>query len=94
MVPCPHRIARIDHGKARIRAADLTVPPGASITAPGQRRGPERACRHRSLLGDLREAVWSVNAGMPLAQVRTMDALYRQSMASTSVDPVETMRAE
>jgi putative ABC transport system permease protein len=47
-----------------------------------------------SLLGDLRVAVWSVNAGMPLAQVRTLDALYRQSMASTSVDPVETMRAE
>ena len=37
-----------------------------------------------SLLNQVREAVWSVNANLPLAQVRTLDEVYDQSMARTS----------
>jgi hypothetical protein len=37
-----------------------------------------------SLLEDLREAVVSVSPTLPLAQVSTLDELYRQSMARTS----------
>jgi predicted permease len=36
------------------------------------------------LLGQVQEAVWSVNASLPLAQVRTLDEVYDQSMARTS----------
>jgi predicted permease len=38
----------------------------------------------QELLADVRKAVWSVNASLPLAYVRTMDELYRGSMARTS----------
>jgi predicted permease len=37
-----------------------------------------------ALLDRLRQAVWSVNPDMPLAQVRTLGDLYDQSMARTS----------
>jgi ABC-type antimicrobial peptide transport system permease subunit len=37
-----------------------------------------------SLLGQLREAVWSVSATVPLAQIRTLDENYGESMARTS----------
>jgi predicted permease len=37
-----------------------------------------------SLLGDIREAVQSVDPNLPLAQVRTLDEMYDQSMARTS----------
>jgi putative ABC transport system permease protein len=37
-----------------------------------------------SLLNQVREAVWSVSATLPLAQVRTLNEVYDQSMARTS----------
>jgi predicted permease len=37
-----------------------------------------------SLLNEVREAVWSVNANLPLASVRTMRDVYGKSMARTS----------
>jgi ABC-type antimicrobial peptide transport system permease subunit len=37
-----------------------------------------------SLLKQVREAVWSVSANLPLAQVRTLDEVYDQSIARTS----------
>lgn len=37
-----------------------------------------------ALLGDVREAVRSISATLPLAQVRTLDEVYRQSMTRTS----------
>ncbi len=37
-----------------------------------------------SLLNQVSEAVWSVSADSPLAQVRTLDEVYDQSMARTS----------
>ena len=35
-------------------------------------------------VGQVREAVWSVNANLPLADVRTLGDVYNQSMAPTS----------
>jgi predicted permease len=37
-----------------------------------------------ALLKQLRQAVWGVNADLPLAQVRTLAALYERSLARTS----------
>jgi predicted permease len=37
-----------------------------------------------ALVQEIRQAVWSVNAGLPLAGVRTLQHYYRQSMARTS----------
>jgi len=37
-----------------------------------------------NLLKQIREAVWSVNANLPLAKVYTLDYLYARSMARTS----------
>ncbi len=38
----------------------------------------------QSFLTEIRQAVWSVNPDLPLAQVRTLEELYRRSMARTS----------
>ena len=35
-------------------------------------------------LGEVQQAVWSVNANLPLARVRTMQQVYNESMAQTS----------
>jgi putative ABC transport system permease protein len=37
-----------------------------------------------SFLNEIRQAVWKVNANLPLAQFRTLGEVYRRSMASTS----------
>ena len=37
-----------------------------------------------SLLREIQQAVWSVNGSLPIARVRTLDAIYRESMAQTS----------
>ena len=49
-----------------------------SVAIRTERAGTE------SLLEEVREAVWSVSATLPLAQVRTLDEVYDQSMARTS----------
>jgi predicted permease len=38
----------------------------------------------QSLMKEISSAVWSVNAGLPLADVRTLEYFYNQSMARTS----------
>ncbi len=38
----------------------------------------------QAFLNEVRQAVWSVNPDLPLASVRTMEAIYDQSMARTS----------
>ncbi len=38
----------------------------------------------QSLMSDVRRAVWSVDANLPLAKVNTLDYYYRKSMARTS----------
>jgi len=37
-----------------------------------------------SFLKELRESIWAVNSNLPLASVRTMEEIYRASMARTS----------
>jgi predicted permease len=37
-----------------------------------------------SFVGEIRRAIWSVNPNVPVAEVRTLDELYRKSMARTS----------
>lgn len=37
-----------------------------------------------SFLNQIRQAIWSVNASVPVAEVRTLDQIYRKSMARTS----------
>ena len=37
-----------------------------------------------SLIKEIQQAVWSINPDMPLDQVRTLDVIYRKSMARTS----------
>jgi predicted permease len=37
-----------------------------------------------SFLNEIRTAIWSVNPNLPLAEVRTLDEIYRKSMARTS----------
>jgi len=37
-----------------------------------------------SLMNEMRRAVWSVDPNLPLSEVRTLDFLYRRSMARTS----------
>ncbi len=49
-----------------------------SVAIRSERAGTE------SLLNQVREAVWSVSADLPLAQVRTLDEIFDQSMARTS----------
>ncbi|HYM78010.1 MAG TPA: ABC transporter permease [Candidatus Dormibacteraeota bacterium] len=38
----------------------------------------------QSLMSDVRRAVWSVDANLPLAEIHTLDYYYRKSMARTS----------
>jgi predicted permease len=38
----------------------------------------------QAFMNEVRQAVWSVNANLPLARVHTLDHLYSQSMARTS----------
>ncbi|PYR92270.1 MAG: multidrug ABC transporter substrate-binding protein [Acidobacteria bacterium] len=49
-----------------------------SIAIRSERAGTQ------ALLNQVSEAVWSVSATLPLAQVRTLDEVYHQSMARTS----------
>ena len=37
-----------------------------------------------SFLNEVRQAIWSVNPNLPLAEVKTLDQLYKKSMARTS----------
>jgi predicted permease len=50
----------------------------ASFVVRSPRTGSE------SLLKELRQAVWSVNPNMPVAGARTLDQIYKKSMARTS----------
>ena len=68
---------------ARAAARELFGHARISV-APGQRRHPHRTRRHREPAREVREAVWSVSPELPLAQVRTLDEVYDQSMARTS----------
>ena len=56
----------------------VQVSRGIAFTLRTKRAGSE------SLMSDVRRAVWSVDANLPLAEVHTLDYYYRKSMARTS----------
>jgi putative ABC transport system permease protein len=56
----------------------LVVQRNVAFVARGQRAGTE------GLMAEIRQAVWSVNASLPLARVFTFQQIYEQSMARTS----------
>ncbi len=63
---------------ARVMGRDNFVPRSIAIAIRSDRAGTE------TLLKQVREAVWSVNANLPLSEVRTLGEIYDQSMARTS----------
>jgi predicted permease len=83
----------------RYRGADQLAPAivywPAMINSPYVAKtvfGPRYACfairtdraGTQGLLNEIQQAVWSVNANLPVASVRTMQEIYAHSMASTS----------
>jgi predicted permease len=82
------------HDEGADRPAAATVYRRAGVYAdfgadPGIQRAVTFAIRSErtdtaSLVAEVREAVWSVNPNVPLAQVRTLDDVVSQSMARTS----------
>jgi putative ABC transport system permease protein len=65
-------LAQSPDGKARAASYSIIVALRSS------RAGSE------SFLSEIRQAVWAVNPNLPLAQVRTLGAIYQKSMARTS----------
>ncbi|HEX4749974.1 MAG TPA: ABC transporter permease [Bryobacteraceae bacterium] len=55
---------------------------GVSFVIRSRRAGSE------SFLKEVRRSIWTVNANLPLAQVRTVDDLYRKSLARSSFTSV------
>jgi putative ABC transport system permease protein len=62
----------------RFEGDDTTVIRDVAFLVRSPRAGSE------AFLKELREAVWSVNANLPLANVHTLDYFYHRSMARTS----------
>jgi predicted permease len=60
---------------------------GVSFVIRSSRAGSE------SFLKEVRRSIWSVNPNLPLAEVRTLNDLYRKSMARTSFTLVLLMIA-
>jgi predicted permease len=64
--------------QARFESDDISVRRDVAFVIRTPRAGSE------AFLKDTREAVWSVDANLPLADVHTIDYFYRRSMARTS----------
>jgi putative ABC transport system permease protein len=58
--------------------AGLMVARAVTFVIRSERAGTE------GFLNQVRQAVWSVNASLPLASVRTMQEIYEESLAATS----------
>jgi len=63
---------------ARFETNDIEVSRYVAFSIRSPRAGSE------SLMNEVRRAVWSVDRNLPLADVHTLDYLYRKSMARTS----------
>ena len=61
-----------------LNTGDTFVSRGATYAIRSDRTGAE------SFLKEIRSAVWSVNPNLPVAGVRTLDEIYRASLARTS----------
>jgi predicted permease len=64
--------------QARFESEDISVRRDVAFIVRTPRAGSE------SFLRNVREAVWSVDANLPLAEVHTFDYFYKRSMARTS----------
>jgi predicted permease len=64
--------------QARFESEEVSVRREAAFVMRTPRAGSE------AFLKDAREAVWSVDANLPLAEVHTFDYYYKRSMARTS----------
>jgi predicted permease len=64
--------------QARFESDDISVRRDVAFILRTPRAGSE------AFLKDVREAVWSADANLPLANVRTFDYFYKRSMARTS----------
>ena len=64
--------------QARFESEDISVRRGVAFVIRTPRAGSE------AFLKSAREAVWSVDANLPLASVHTFDYFYRRSIARTS----------
>ena len=64
--------------QARFESDDLSVRREVAFIVRSPRAGSE------AFLKNVREAVWSVDANLPVASVHTFDYFYRKSMARTS----------
>jgi len=62
----------------RFESDDTTVRRGEAFLIRSARAGSE------SFLNEVRQAVWSVNPNLPLAEVHTVEYYYRKSLARTS----------
>jgi predicted permease len=67
---------------AAVQAGVMTGPPSAPRSVVFAVRTDRVATE--SLLNEIRHAVWSVNANLPLAQVQTLADVYRRSIARTT----------
>ena len=65
-------------GESAYRVGSLDVTRMATFVIRTERAGTE------SFRSELQRAVWSVNANLPLADVRTLQTVYERSMARTS----------
>ena len=63
---------------ARFESTDIDVRRNVAFSIRSPRTGSE------SLMNEVRQAVWSVDPNLPLADVHTLDYFYRKSMARTS----------
>jgi predicted permease len=63
---------------AKFESDDISVRRDVAFIVRSPRAGSE------ALLKNVREAVWSVDANLPLAEVHTFDYFYKRSMARTS----------
>jgi predicted permease len=61
-----------------VRNGGLLVTRAVTFVIRSERAGTER------FLNQVRQAVWSVNASLPLASVRTMREIYEESLVTTS----------
>jgi ABC-type antimicrobial peptide transport system permease subunit len=62
----------------RFEGDEVSVRRSVSYLIRSKRAGSQ------SLLGDVQRAVWSINPNLPLANVRTLQAIYERSLARTS----------
>jgi predicted permease len=76
--PAPSTVYWPTYGQSLYAPGQLVVERSVTFTVRSDRAGTD------GLMSDLRRAVWSVNPNLPLAGVRTLRAIYEQSIIRTS----------